>query len=100
MCLIVKGKNKATEISPCRSNLLCVYNFSGAPLDLQVGVPMAGQYKEILNTDAKAYGGTGVVNGRMQKAAKKEWDERPYSISLKLAPLSASIWEYRPCAEK
>lgn len=80
--------------------LLCVYNFSGAPLDLQVGVPMAGQYKEILNTDAKAYGGTGVVNGRMQKAAKKEWDERPYSISLKLAPLSASIWEYRPCAEK
>ncbi len=80
--------------------LLCVYNFSGAPLDLQVGVPYAGNYKEILNTDAKAYGGMGTVNGRMQKAAAKEWDERPYSISLKLAPLSASIWEYRPQAVK
>lgn len=76
--------------------LVVAANFSGAPLDLRIGVPFEGGYKEILNTDAEEFGGSGMVNKRVKKTAKKEWDDRPYSIALKLAPLSLSILSYRP----
>lgn len=76
--------------------LLVAANFSGAAMKLQVGVPYAGSYKEILNTDAVKFGGTGVVNGRAKKAAAKEWDDKPYSININLAPLSVSILSYIP----
>ena len=84
-----KGKN-AEDI------VLVAANFSGAELDLEIGVPVAGNYKEVLNTDAKAYGGSGTVNGRMKKAVKKEQDDRPYSINIKLASLSVSMLVYKP----
>ena len=70
-------------------------NFSGVPLQLRIGVPYEGGYKEILNTDGKEFGGNGNVNSRIKKTAKKEWDDRPYSIQVKLAPLSMSILAYR-----
>ncbi len=76
--------------------LLVAANFSGAAMKLQVGVPYAGSYKEILNTDAVKFGGTGVVNSRVKKAAAKEWDDKPYSININLAPLSVSILSYIP----
>ena len=65
-------------------------------MKLQVGVPYAGSYKEILNTDDVKFGGTGVVNSRVKKAAAKEWDDKPYSININLAPLSVSILSYIP----
>lgn len=40
--------------------LLVVANFSGVPREITTGVPYEGKYKEILNTDAVCYGGTGV----------------------------------------
>ncbi len=80
--------------------LVVAANFSGAPANLQIGVPLEGGYKEILNTDAEQFGGTGMVNARIKKAAKKEWDERPYSINIKMAPLSLSILAYKPDAPK
>lgn len=76
--------------------LLVIANFSGVSLKLQAGVPYAGSYKEILNTDAVKFGGTGVVNSRAKKAAAKEWDDKPYSINVNLAPLSVSILSYTP----
>ena len=70
-------------------------NFSGVPLQLRIGVPYEGGYKEILNTDDEEFGGSGNVNARIKRTAKKEWDERPCSIQVKLAPLALSILEYR-----
>ena len=52
-----------------------------------VGVPFAGKYKEIFNSDDKKYGGNGVVNTRVKAAKKAECDEREYSITLKLPAL-------------
>ena len=46
-----------------------------------VGVPFAGKYKEIFNSDDKKYGGNGVVNTRVKAAKKAECDEREYSIT-------------------
>ena len=59
--------------------ILAVCNFAAIPYEnYQVGVPFAGKYKEIFNSDDKKYGGEGVVNGRVKVAKKAECDERVY----------------------
>ena len=78
------------------SLLVVAANFSGVERQIRVGVPYEGSYKEILNTDAEEFGGEGFVNKRAKRAYKKEWDDKPYSITLSLAPLSLSILAYRP----
>lgn len=78
------------------SLLVVAANFSGVEKQVKIGVPYEGSYKEILNTDAEEFGGSGMVNKRAKRAVKKEWDDRPYSVSITLAPLSASIFEFRP----
>lgn len=75
--------------------LLVVCNFSNVEMELRIGVPFEGKYKEILNTDNTKYGGEGCVNGRVKKSVKKKWDEKENSISIKLAPLAVSVLEYR-----
>ncbi|MCI5650256.1 MAG: 1,4-alpha-glucan branching protein GlgB [Fusicatenibacter sp.] len=75
--------------------LLVVCNFSNMEYDdFRIGVPYPGKYKEIFNSDAKGYGGTGVVNPRVKMSKKMEWDERPDSISVKIPPLGISIFTY------
>jgi 1,4-alpha-glucan branching enzyme len=54
-----------------------------------VGVPRAGFYKEILNTDAGYYGGSNVGNAGGQNAATDPRQGRPYSLCLTLPPLAA-----------
>lgn len=78
------------------SLLVVAANFSGVEKQVKIGVPYEGSYKEILNTDAEEFGGSGMVNKRAKRAVKKEWDDRPYSVSITLAPLSISILEFRP----
>ena len=58
------------------------------------------KYKEILNTDAKIYGGQGRVNSRAKAATEGEYDGRPFSFKMKAAPLSASIFSFMPYTEK
>ena len=76
--------------------LLVVANFSGTAEEIKTGVPIPGKYKEILNTDAKAFDGTGVVNARALSSKEIECDDRAESITIKLAPLSLSILKYIP----
>lgn len=78
------------------SLLVVAANFSGVEKQVKIGVPYEGSYKEILNTDAEEFGGSGMINKRAKRAVKKEWDDRPYSVSITLTPLSVSILEFRP----
>lgn len=78
------------------SLLVVAANFSGVEKQVKIGVPYEGSYKEILNTDAEEFGGSGMINKRAKRAVKKEWDDRPYSVSITLAPLSVSILEFHP----
>ena len=80
--------------------LVVVANFAGVAQEIRTGVPFDGKYKEILNTDEKIYGGTGVVNKRALAATDIEWDEQAVSISVKLAPLSLSILRFEPYTEE
>ena len=75
--------------------LLVVCNFSNVEYDdFRIGVPYPGKYKEMFNSDAEAYGGTGVGNPRVKMSKKTECDERKNSITVKLAPLSVQVFSY------
>lgn len=63
--------------------------------EYRVGVPYPGFWQEILNTDAKEYGGLGFGNSGGVTADQIEWDGRPYSIKLQLPPVSMSIFRYQ-----
>ena len=77
--------------------LLVVVNFANVERkNFQVGVPLNGKYKEILNSDAKEFGGEGRTNPRVKTALEEEWDGREYSIKMTQAPLSVSIFSYQP----
>ncbi|MBO5337642.1 MAG: 1,4-alpha-glucan branching protein GlgB [Lachnospiraceae bacterium] len=86
--------------SEAENTLLVVANFSGVEKEITTGVPYEGKYKEILNTDDKKYGGTGVVNSRIKSAQDVEWDDRNQSVTVKLAPLSMSILQFVPYTEE
>jgi 1,4-alpha-glucan branching enzyme len=55
----------------------------------RVGVPRPGFYREILNTDSKFYEGTDVGNAGGVRAEPIPWNDRPYSIKLRLPALAA-----------
>ncbi|TDW31253.1 1,4-alpha-glucan branching protein GlgB [Cryobacterium psychrophilum] len=70
----------------------CLFNFSGAPhTDYRVGLPLAGQWDEILNTDASDFGGSGVGNFGGVEATAQPWGGRPASALVTLPPL-AGLW--------
>jgi 1,4-alpha-glucan branching enzyme len=70
--------------------LLIVCNFTPVPRPrYRVGTPFAGRYREILNTDATQYGGSGVVNGDALKSEKAFAHGRAHSVALTLPPLGA-----------
>jgi 1,4-alpha-glucan branching enzyme len=54
----------------------------------RIGVPEAGNYREIINTDAEHYGGSGVGNPEPIEASSVECHGRPASLELKLPPLA------------
>ena len=67
-------------------------NFSGNAVDLyRVGLPHAGVWEEIINTDATEYGGSGVGNLGSVLATDQPWNGRPASAELTLPPL-AGLW--------
>ena len=80
--------------------LVVVVNFANVEQEFTIGVPLEGKYKEILNTDAKCYGGLGRVNGRPIFVQEEEVDGREYSFKMTSAPLSASIYSFIPYTEK
>ena len=67
-------------------------NFSGNPVGpYRVGLPFAGEWDEILNTDATEFGGSGVGNFGRVVALDEPWGGRPASAELTLPPL-AGLW--------
>ncbi|SDG38480.1 1,4-alpha-glucan branching enzyme [Lentzea fradiae] len=74
------------------STLVCVANFAGMPHhDYRVGLPSGGRWKELVNTDASHYGGSGVGNLGGVDAEAAPWHGRPYSAVLQLPP-SGVLW--------
>ena len=77
-----------------------VLNFTPvARLDYKIGVPVAGEWREALNGNAKDYGGTGLGNYGGVKTAESEYHGRPFSVSISLPPLGVVIFVGPPRPE-
>jgi len=72
--------------------LACVANFAGQPhLNYRIGLPLAGRWREVVNTDAKVYGGSGVGNLGAVQAVAEPWHGRPNSARITVPPLGV-LW--------
>jgi 1,4-alpha-glucan branching enzyme len=81
--LVRKGKSSKQQIA-------VVCNFTPVPrIGYRLGVPAGGFWRELLNSDAKEYGGSGMGNLGGVMAEKQEVHGRPYSLNLTLPPLAA-----------
>ena len=77
--------------------LLVACNFTPVPREnYRVGVPQGGHWREILNSDAKIYGGAGWGNLGGVQAAPVSAHGRPRSLSLTLPPLSTVVLKHEP----
>ncbi|MBI5247754.1 MAG: 1,4-alpha-glucan branching protein GlgB [Elusimicrobia bacterium] len=70
--------------------VLCVFNFTPVPRpNYRVGVPCAGWWGELADSDASEFGGSGVTLGGGVKADKEPWHGRAFSVKMQLPPLAA-----------
>jgi 1,4-alpha-glucan branching enzyme len=70
----------------CVANLTPVVRY-----DYRVGVPGGGKYKELLNTDSSAYGGSNQGNAGTIVADEHSHHGRPFSLALTLPPLATLL---------
>ncbi|HBR21167.1 MAG TPA: 1,4-alpha-glucan branching enzyme, partial [Nitrospiraceae bacterium] len=74
--------------------LVFVCNFTPAPrYNYRIGVPDAGLYKEILNSDSAGYGGSNTGNAGGILSEDISWSGRPHSISITLPPLAVVVFK-------
>jgi 1,4-alpha-glucan branching enzyme len=78
--------------APGREDLIFACNFTPVPRqDYRLGVAKPGCYREVLNSDAHCYGGSGIGNGGMLAADEVASHGYPASLSLQLPPLSVLV---------
>jgi 1,4-alpha-glucan branching enzyme len=83
LSLVRKGK------SP-HQTIVVACNFTPIPrIGYRLGVPRGGFWRELLNSDAKEYGGSGMGNMGGVMAQEQPAHGRPYSLNLTLPPLAA-----------
>ena len=74
--------------------LLVVCNFNPVLREgYSLGVPVSGTYKELLNSDDAAFGGSGAVHNKAQRSKKKPMHGFEQSITLTLPPMSTLYFE-------
>ena len=82
-----KGKN-------VDDTLLVVANFTPVVRnDYRIGVPFHGEWKEIFNSDAMEFGGSGVGNGGSVWSEELPWDYQNASIKLSIPPLGVMVFK-------
>jgi 1,4-alpha-glucan branching enzyme len=78
-------------------DVLVVLNFTPMVREAyQVGVDRLGTWREILNSDAGEFGGSGVGNLGAVEAVPVPWHGRPVSVRLTVPPLGALFLEAPP----
>jgi 1,4-alpha-glucan branching enzyme len=84
LCFIRRGNHNSFAI--------IVLNFTPVPrIGQRIGVPVSGQYKEILNTDASHYGGSNVNNGNKMQSEDIAWMNQHHSLLITIPPLAGLV---------
>ncbi|MBW4650517.1 MAG: 1,4-alpha-glucan branching protein GlgB [Kastovskya adunca ATA6-11-RM4] len=85
--LLRKGKSPEEKV-------LVVCNFTPEPRhNYRIGVPEGGFWKEMLNSDAPEYGGSGVGNLGGKDAESIGWHNQHYSLDISLPPMSVCFFK-------
>jgi len=72
--------------------VIVIGNFTPVPRhNFRIGVPKAGWYREIFNSDSTYYGGSNVGNGPGLMTQDMTSHGRPCSLLLTLPPLAAIV---------
>lgn len=78
-----------------RRFLLVVFNFTPVVRGgYRLGVPRAGRYTEVLNTDSAHYGGSNVGNAGSVRSEPVPWMGQPHSVVLNLPPLGGLVLQW------
>jgi 1,4-alpha-glucan branching enzyme len=76
-------------------NVIVVCNFTQVIREnYRIGIPKKGKLKEIFNSDAVLYGGSGIGNAKTLKIEAIAYDGRDHSVALTLPPLSVTVYSY------
>jgi 1,4-alpha-glucan branching enzyme len=76
--------------------VVCIANLTPVPRDgYRVGLPAPGLWRELVNTDASEWGGTGTGNFGAVHTDDRAWHGRSWSASMVLPPLSV-LWLAQP----
>jgi 1,4-alpha-glucan branching enzyme len=74
--------------------VLVVCNFTPLPrTNYRVGVPRGGYWREILNSDAHYYGGSGLGNQGGAEAVPMPYEDYSHSLTLSLPPLAVTFFK-------
>ena len=76
--------------------LVCVFNL--APVERQdftIGLPVAGIYQEVLNTEMEEFGGVWKKGNPETRTQKAKWKDYENTLSFTLPALGASIWRVK-----
>jgi 1,4-alpha-glucan branching enzyme len=85
---IRKGENE-------EDNVVVVLNLTPTPREkYRIGLPRKGTLKEIFNSDALKYNGSGSCKNPKLTSNKKTWNNRAHSIVLNLPPLGMLAFKY------
>lgn len=75
--------------------LLCHFNFSPVAYEnFQSGVLCPGTYTEVFNSNAKEFGGDGIVNPEPIEATDEGWDFKDYSIKYHLGAYGVCVFKF------
>jgi 1,4-alpha-glucan branching enzyme len=75
-----------------KRKVVCIANLSPVVREsYRVGLPDAGKWTELLNTDSSYYGGTGTGNMGVVAAEDVSWHDQPFSAVVTLPPLGV-VW--------
>ncbi|WP_341990995.1 1,4-alpha-glucan branching protein GlgB [Azorhizobium sp. AG788] len=87
------------RFAPGAAPVLVVSNMTPVPRnDYRIGVPEGGRWSEVLNSDAAAYGGSGIGNLGGVEAQMQGSHGQPFSLMLNLPPLSTLFLTPGPTA--
>lgn len=76
--------------------LVVLLNFTPTPrYNYRLGVPAAGNYQEIFNSDSAYYGGSNMGNASVIHSEDIPWMNFPYSVEVTLPPLAGIVLKHR-----
>jgi 1,4-alpha-glucan branching enzyme len=78
-----------------KDNVVVVLNLTPTPREkYRIGLPKQGTLKEIFNSDASKYNGTGSFKNTALTSNKETWNNREHSIAINLPPLGMLAFKY------